>query len=94
MGDRLFNVTFEGRLKEGFSREEAEAKVSRLFRLPPGKAEQLLSGPPVVIRKGVGLAEAEKYKMALEHAGMVCSIGSASPSGQEQETAGLPMRLP
>lgn len=89
MGDRLFKVTFEGRLQEGFSREQAEANVSRLFRLPPGKAEQLLSGPPVVIRKGVGLAEAEKYKTALEHAGMVCSIDSASPGRQEQETTRL-----
>ncbi|MHC1728974.1 MAG: hypothetical protein AB9866_23740 [Syntrophobacteraceae bacterium] len=91
MDSGLFSVSFEGRLREGFSREEAEARFSKLFRLSAERAAQLLSGPPLVIRKGLSFAEAEKYRIALEHAGLVCSISRDSAGPEHSDPTDVPI---
>jgi uncharacterized RDD family membrane protein YckC len=90
MEDESFVVIFQGRLKDGVSPEEGKDRPARRFKVSPERAEALLAGGPMVIKRGVTGSVAEKYKMAVEQAGLECAIepDPEAVSGLEMENAG------
>lgn len=74
MEDGSFIVVFQGRLKDGGDPREGKDRLARLFKVSPERAEALLAGGEVVIKRGVTGAVAEQYKAALEQAGFECEV--------------------
>jgi predicted RNA-binding Zn-ribbon protein involved in translation (DUF1610 family) len=79
MDSGLFNVALEGKLKEGVDPKEAGDNLAKSFRLNPDKIGPLLAGNPVVVKRGVGLAVADKYREALEQMGFEARIEKQPP---------------
>jgi hypothetical protein len=74
MSDKSFAITFSGKLVEGASRERVMANVAALFKVEVAKVERLFSGKPVVIKKGLDKATAQKYQVALKKVGAIASV--------------------
>ena len=57
-----------------FSRHQAVAAYARLLQIPFAEACDRLAGMPVLVRSGLGAAEAGKYLRVLERMGFACRI--------------------
>ncbi len=69
-----FQIVFEGKLKEKVDPRIAAEKLAQAFRLKPESVKALLSGRPIVIKRGLTRELAEKYKAALDGIGFECRI--------------------
>lgn len=74
MSDQRFKIVFDGRVVEGVSPDQAKQNIQSLFRIPDARVEQLFSGQPVVMKSGIGQADAENYVSRLQQAGVVASM--------------------
>lgn len=69
------SVVFSGQIREGVAHEQVRNNFARLFRLDDEhKLNQLFSGKPVVLKKGLSADEARKYEQALLKAGAICEV--------------------
>lgn len=71
---KLFNVVLVGEIKEGFDKNVVISSLATLFKLPLEKAETLLNGQLLVVKSSVDTATADKYKVAIERAGVCCRL--------------------
>ncbi len=74
MSRRLYDVYFRGKFSEGKDIADVKKKLSILFKLNSEKIEQLFSGRPVAIRRGIDYQAAVKYEKLLRTAGARCEI--------------------
>lgn len=91
MTDAVYAVVFRGEILEGFSREQVQASFARLLGLNAERLEQLFCQPRTVLKKGLGHAEAVRYRDALQRLGAAVSVETAAvaqpaaqPTGQAQ----------
>ncbi len=70
-----FQVIFEG-LKENTpeQRELVKGKLIEKFKLPPEKAERMMSSAPIIVKKGLTQDQANKYKSALDSIGAIATV--------------------
>ena len=69
------SVIFEGGIKPGVSRAEAQAGLARLFRVQDsGQLDRYFSGASVVIKSGLEADQAERYRQALDEAGLLVQV--------------------
>ncbi len=71
MAEQLFAIVFRGRLQTGADPAEVRANFARLFNIDAARVEQMFAGQAVIIKKGLDLLAADKYKAALAKAGAV-----------------------
>ncbi|MCY1396187.1 hypothetical protein D9M71_111480 [compost metagenome] len=64
-----FKIVFDGALMPQTPLELAKQNLARLFKSDPGRIEALFSGRPVVLKRDLSDAEADKYLQALHSAG-------------------------
>jgi hypothetical protein len=70
-----FSILFNGELQEGVSRLQAQANLADIFRTAdPESLDRLFPGKAVVLKRGLGAAQAERYRKALADAGLVTHI--------------------
>lgn len=69
MAEQLFAIVFRGRLQTGADPAEVRANLAKLFNIDAARVEQMFSGQPVIIKKGLDLLAADKYKAVLAKAG-------------------------
>ncbi|MBK6660557.1 MAG: hypothetical protein IPG43_21550 [Proteobacteria bacterium] len=69
MAEQLFAIVFKGRLRAGADGAEVRANFAKLFNIDAARVEQMFSGQAVIIKKGLDLLAADKYKAALAKAG-------------------------
>ena len=86
MNPLLFQVVFEGKLKDGVDRQKAVEKLAQTFRLNPESLRRLLSGAPVVIKRGLTPELAEKYKATIGGIGFEARI--EQEPAQDDQAAG------
>jgi hypothetical protein len=88
MADPHYDILFKGEVNDGFPLDEVKNGIGQLFKLPPEKVEQLFSGKPVTLKKGLDRPSALKFRQALESKGAKVYIriaeaekvlGTASP---------------
>jgi RsiW-degrading membrane proteinase PrsW (M82 family) len=70
----LFEIILDGSLKEGHDPKASHENLAKLLRVPTEKLANMLIGKPIVIKRGVDSATAEKYKTAIESTGACCFI--------------------
>lgn len=80
MPEERFDIIFAGELTEGQRSAAARERVQRMFKASDAQLERLFSGKPMVIKKGVDMETAAKYRLAFRQVGALIRIRpSASP---------------
>ncbi len=74
MPEDRFDIIFAGELVEGPESAAARTRVQRMFKASDAQLERLFSGKPVVIKKGVDLEAAAKYRLAFRQVGALVRI--------------------
>lgn len=74
MGEQLFDVIFFGILQAGKKKERVMQNMATLFKTDAAKLAPYFAGGRKVIKGKITAAVAEKYKAALENAGLVIKI--------------------
>ncbi len=75
-----FNVILTGALLAGFTKEEAAASFSRLFKCTEAVAGKKINGRELVVKKNVDLITAEKFKDALTKIGLIVRLAAVAPN--------------
>ncbi len=98
MAEQQFAIVFRGRLLAGADPAQVRANFVKLFNIDAARVEQMFSGQPVIIKKGLDLLGADKYKAALAKAGaMVDAIdmpADGAPSAPPAVAAVTPISVP
>jgi uncharacterized protein YbjQ (UPF0145 family) len=81
-----YNVVFEGKLVPGKTLEEVKKALASVLNREVQTVGQLFSGRPVVLRKQVDAATAEKYQKRFRAAGAICAL-KALEGGTEAAAA-------
>ena len=90
MSEELFDLIFQGEIVKNIDERLARKNVQQLFKIPAAKIDALFSGKPVVLKRGLNMDVANKYRVAIKKAGAVVNVvaqaaptqKSGSPSAQ------------
>lgn len=77
----LFEIVFQGQVKDGVALEQARTRLGQLFQAGEQQLDVLFSGRRIVIKQNLDEASAEKYRQAIDRAGAVCRV---EPMGGDQ----------
>jgi hypothetical protein len=86
MPEERFDILFSGQLIQGRDPDSVRQQVGRLFKASPEQLERLFCGRPVVIKKGVDLEAASRYRLAFRQAGALVDIRPAGAPGTAPQT--------
>ncbi|ANB01871.1 hypothetical protein [Ectothiorhodospira sp. BSL-9] len=89
MGDKAYLVAVTGQLVDGVDHATAQANLARLFRIPEARAAAMLSGKPVVIKKGVDEVTARRYQASLREAGVLARLMACASEPDESPPANV-----
>ena len=78
MSEPLFNIVFFGMIQPGKDKDTAMQNMAKLFKTEPAKLIPFFAGGRKVIKSNVNELVAEKYRVALENAGLVIKIENAA----------------
>src|SRR5690625_3353623 len=73
-----FDVVFRGDICAGETLAVVRQRLGELFRLDPARLDQLFSGRPVVLRRGLDSVAAERCRTLLEEAGALVQLRATS----------------
>ncbi len=74
MHNPKYDIVFEGRFVEGADPMRVRALLGPIFRRGGEDLEQFFSGRRIVIKKGVDLPEAHRFKNLMRKAGAACRL--------------------
>lgn len=81
MTEPRFKIVFDGTLLPGVEPDNAKENLAVLFKTQRDAVERLFSGRPVALKRDLAEADAQKYLMALNKAGLDARIeADAAPS--------------
>ncbi len=93
-----FEIVFRGDIQLGKQLADVKSALQQLFKIDAAKVEALFSGKPVVLKRGLDKASAEKYQDALTKAGALVErvastkpLSAAQPSSSEKSGADKPI---
>ena len=81
-----FKLLFRGDIAPGHSLPEVRERIGGMFNLDAARVDQFFSGRPVVLKKSLSAAEAEKWTSALLKAGIVVEVATAESGSSGAET--------
>lgn len=81
MAEQLYAIVFRGQLQAGADAAEVRANFAKLFNIDAARVEQMFSGQAVIIKKGLDLLAADKYKAALATAGARVEVVDVPTAG-------------
>ncbi len=96
-----YDLLFRGDIVPGSQLGAVRGRVQALFQLDDPQVARLFSGRPMIIRRGLAAAEAERYRAALAEAGALVELrpvageavagaaapGAAAPMGDDWSLA-------
>ena len=74
MSEPIFDIVFYGIIQPGMDKEAVVQNMARLFKTTPEKVRPFFAGGRKVIKSKVDELTAEKYRTALEKAGLVIKL--------------------
>jgi hypothetical protein len=74
MSEPIFDVAFYGIIQPGVDKETAVQNMARLFKTTPQKVSPFFAGGRKIIKSKLDEATAQKYRAALEKAGLVIKL--------------------
>lgn len=75
-----YSVKITGALLAGMSQDQAAAAFAQLAKTTPEQAAAVFARAPVVVKKGLDQATAEKFRAALEKIGVVAKVEAVEPA--------------
>ena len=78
MSEPIFDITFYGIIQPGMDKEVAINNMAQLFKTTPEKVAPFFAGGRKVIKSRVDEPTANKYRTALEKAGLVIKLEAQS----------------
>ena len=78
MSEPIFDITFYGIIKPGMDKEVVIKQMAQLFKTTPEKIRPFFAGGRKVIKSRVNELTANKYRAALENAGLVIKLEAQS----------------
>lgn len=84
----MFQVVFRGQVAEGLTVTQVRERLAEQFRLSAERLDALFSGRPVVLKKGLDQAGAERLQNIFGKAGAVCEIREMAESQQSAASPG------
>lgn len=86
MSEELFDLIFQGEIVKNVDEGLARKNVQQLFKIPAAKVDALFSGNPVVLKRGLNMDVANKYRVAIKKAGALVNIvAQAAPVQKESK---------
>ena len=90
-----FEIVFRGDLVAGHNILEVKQALQTQFNLNQTSVEKMFSGKPVVLKKGLAEAEAEKFRDAFQHAGAQVQLREVSePQPELMQAPATPQNEP
>lgn len=75
-----FEIVFRGDIQFGQNLADVKLKLQQLFKIDAVKIDTLFTGKPVVLKRGLDKASAEKYQDVLTKAGALVELVASSAS--------------
>jgi hypothetical protein len=85
MTEPLYQIVFRGKLLTGFSPEQVQSNLAKLFRTDEARIAAMLAQPKWVVKAGVDKVQAQKIQDALRTAGMMVAIMTDAPAAPPTE---------
>jgi hypothetical protein len=79
---KTFDIVFRGDIQFGQNLNDVKLKLQQLFKIDTVKVDALFSGKPVVLKRGLDKASAEKYQDVLTKAGAIVELVSMTNTEQ------------
>jgi hypothetical protein len=79
---KTFDIVFRGDIQFGQNLNDVKLKLQQLFKIDAVKVDALFSGKPVVLKRGLDKASAEKYQDVLTKAGAMVELVSMTNTEQ------------
>lgn len=86
MADSDYRVVFEGQIAEGFSIGMVKKNLAKLFKADAERIATIFSGQAVVLKRNIDHPTALKYQAALQKAGAITTLKSATGSQEASAT--------
>lgn len=97
MSEQQYNILFRGDIVLGFQLGDVKLRLQQLFKADEAKINALFTGRPVVLKRNLDFAGAEKYRKALLQAGaqveVVADNHSQPPASSVAKPVGQPASL-
>jgi hypothetical protein len=90
MPEEHFDIVFHGKLLEGQDPVVAREQVGRLFKATGAQLERLFSGKSVVVKRGVDVETAGRYRLAFRQAGALVEVRLSDPTGTDDVSVRQP----
>lgn len=74
MTDRAYQLVFSGDIIPGEDLDRVKKNFAKILKIDPGQVERLFSGRSTVVKKGVDIETAQKFKSAFKKAGAILHI--------------------
>jgi uncharacterized protein YbjQ (UPF0145 family) len=85
--DTRYNITFDGQTAPARDIQAVKDALMRTLRTDGRGIEMLFTGKPVIIKRNVDAATAQKYEKAFEAAGAICTLDPVpTPEGGQAIT--------
>lgn len=88
MSEVNYDIYLLGKVKAPAIQKQCIAVLARLLKLESAKAEQLLSGKPSVLKRGVSASKAKEYKALLEGKGILVHIKASKATSAAAPSTG------
>lgn len=80
MSEQLYNIVFRGDIVFGHQLNDVKLRLQQLFKTDEAKINALFTGKPVVLKRNLDQASAEKYRVALLNTGAQVTVVVADES--------------
>lgn len=96
MADQEYQVVFRGEILPDMPMDTVKANLAKLFQADAARIEGLFGGRAVILKKGLGREEGERYRLVLEKAGILCQLvpSAAAPAPAPKVSPPEPDRDP
>ncbi|MGY0218335.1 DUF805 domain-containing protein [Endozoicomonadaceae bacterium StTr2] len=74
MEAKNYRIVFKGQLQPDHKQETVRHNFARLFKISEAQLNQMFSGKPVILKKGLSRNEARHYEQAIARAGAHCLV--------------------
>lgn len=79
MSAETFDIVFRGDIAFGQNLADVKSRLQQLFKIDAAKVDALFTGKPIVLKRALDAASAEKYRDVLTKAGALIEIAPSKP---------------
>lgn len=94
MSAETFDIVFRGDIAFGQNLVDVKSRLQQLFKIDAAKVDALFTGKPIVLKRALDAASAEKYRDVLTKAGALIEIAPSKPVEAQPAPAPKPVPAP